>query len=122
MSASTALSAVLKMLDTCAPGYTIRLANHSRVITFSGKLYRTFPKHDPVENGHVRKLVRVFGIAGCASKQLPDVIKDPVEPVPGAAAHADSTSKSQPPRQPGTPLQGKGQPKPSIPTNPPKKR
>jgi hypothetical protein len=76
MSASTSLSEVVKMLDECAPGYTIRLANHSRVIHFNGMLYRNFPKHDPVENGHVRKLVRFFGIGACASKRLPGVIKD----------------------------------------------
>jgi hypothetical protein len=76
MSASTSLSEVVKILDECAPGYTIRLANHSRVIHFNGMLYRTFPKHDPVENGHVRKLVRFFGISACASKHLPGVIKD----------------------------------------------
>jgi hypothetical protein len=73
MSASTHLSSVIKMLDECAPGYTIRLANHSRVIQFGTKGYRTFPKHDPMENGHVRKLVRFLGIMPCASKHLPGV-------------------------------------------------
>jgi hypothetical protein len=76
MSASTSLSQVLKMLDECAPGYTIRLATHSRVIQFGGKVYRRFPKHDPVENGHIRKMVRFFGLTACASKSLPGVIKD----------------------------------------------
>lgn len=77
MSASTHLSSVIKMLDECAPGYTIRLANHSRVIQFDGKVYRTFPKHDPTENGHIRKLVRFLGISlPCASKHLPGVIKN----------------------------------------------
>jgi len=76
MSASTSLADVEKVLNNCAPGYRIRLANHSRVIHFAGKLYRNFPKHDPVENGHVRKLVRFFGIASCAAKLLPNVIKD----------------------------------------------
>jgi hypothetical protein len=75
MSASTSLSEVLKMLDECAPGYSIRLANHSRVIHFNGMLYRTFPKHDPVENGHVRKLVRFLRISECASKHFPGIIK-----------------------------------------------
>jgi hypothetical protein len=82
MSASTPLLSVTKMLDECAPGYTIRLANHSRVIHFNGKLYRTFPKADPVENGHIRKLVRYLEINSlCASKHLPRVIKydKPVE-------------------------------------------
>ena len=77
MSASTPLSTVLKILDQCAPGYSIRLANHSRVIHYGGEVYRNFPKHDPVENGHIRKLVRFFGIETCAAKHLPGVIKDP---------------------------------------------
>ena len=76
MSASTPFNRVEKMLKECAPSYEIRLATHSRVIHFSGMMYRTFPKHDPVENGHVRKLVRFFGIGVCASKHLPGVIKE----------------------------------------------
>lgn len=102
MSASTALSAVLKMLDHCAPGYTIRLANHSRVIIFNGMVYRTFPKHDPMENGHVRKLVRFFGIEPCAAQYLPGVIKD------------SSPALSTPPKITGA--------KPAIPAKTAKKR
>jgi len=81
MSASSSLSQVLKMLDECAPGYTIRLANHSRVIQFAGKVYRTFPKHDPTENGHIRKLVRFLGIDPvCAAQHLPGVFKAQAPP------------------------------------------
>lgn len=77
MSASTAFSQVEKMLKACAPGSTIRLATHSRVIHFGNKVYRTFPKHDPVENGHIRKLVRFLEIkTACAAKYLPGVLKD----------------------------------------------
>jgi hypothetical protein len=92
MSASTPLSKVEKMLQACAPGYTIRLANHSRVIHFGGKVYRTFPKHDPVESGHIRKLIRFLGIdASCASKHLPSVIKEEqVQTEP--ATHGDKPS------------------------------
>jgi hypothetical protein len=86
MSASTSLSQVVKMLDECAPGYTIRLANHSRVIHFNKMLYRTFPKHDPVENGHVRKLARFFNIQDCASKHLPNVIKKDEQEISPAKA------------------------------------
>jgi hypothetical protein len=83
------------MLDECAPGYTIRLANHSRVIQFAGKVYRTFPKHDPVENGHIRKLVRFLRIrTSCAAKHLPGVISDGQEPtesaIPGSKPNAPS--------------------------------
>jgi hypothetical protein len=77
MSASTPFFAVEKMLKQCAPGYEIRLATHSRVIHFAGKLYRTFPKFDTVENGHIRKLVRALEISvSCAAKHLPGVIND----------------------------------------------
>jgi hypothetical protein len=74
MSASTPFPKVEKMLKECAPGYVIRLATHSRVIHFGGKVYRTFPKFDPVENGHIRKLVRFLGINPCAAKHLPGVV------------------------------------------------
>lgn len=100
MSASTALSAVVKMLDHCAPGYTIRLANHSRVIIFADKVYRTFPKHDPVENGHVRKLVRFFGIENCASPFLPGAIKH--VPQSGPSIPAASLPSKEPKRTGGT--------------------
>jgi hypothetical protein len=64
-----------KVLKECAPGYRIRLANHSRVIHFGGKVYRPFPKADPIENGHIRKLVRFLGIDTiCAVEHLPEVI------------------------------------------------
>jgi hypothetical protein len=90
MSASTAFSQVEKMLKECAPGSTIRLATHSRVIHFGNKVYRTFPKHDPVENGHIRKLVRFLEIkTACAAKYLPGIIKDDE-----AASDAKVKSKS----------------------------
>jgi hypothetical protein len=83
------------MLDECAPGYNIRLANHSRVIHFGGKVYRTFPKFDPVENGHVRKLVRFFGISTCASKRLPGVIKEDRAIDGGTKPKVKSTSQTK---------------------------
>jgi hypothetical protein len=68
MSASIGFDEVKKMLDECASGYTIRLANHSRVVKFNGKLYRTLPKFKEIELGHVRKMVRHFEIKDCAAK------------------------------------------------------
>ena len=57
------------MLDDCAPGHGIRLATHSRVITYNGRVYRTFPKFDNIELGHVRKMVRYLGIdKDCAER------------------------------------------------------
>lgn len=93
MSASTAFSQVEKMLKECAPGSTIRLATHSRVICYGNKVYRPFPKHDPVENGHIHKLVRFLEIkTSCAAKYLPGVIKDD-----GAVCAAKVKDKSSSP-------------------------
>lgn len=77
MSASAPYSSVDKMLRNCAPGHTVRQSTHSRVIQYSGKVYRSFPgsKFDDIEYGHIRKLVRFFGITECAAKHLPTVIK-----------------------------------------------
>jgi hypothetical protein len=86
------------MLDDCAPGYTIRLANHSRVIHFNGLLYLSYPKHDPTENGHLRKLVRFLGIGPCASKHFPTVIKDE-KPTAGTPAKSVEP-KAKPANQP----------------------
>lgn len=69
MSASASFDDVKLMLDECAPGYTMRLANHSRVVTFNGKVYWSLPKHKNIELGHVRKMIRHFGInQECAKK------------------------------------------------------
>jgi len=66
MSASHAFDDVVKMLQQCAPGHTIRLANHSRVITYNNKVYPSLPKFDQLEVGHIRKMARHFGILDCA--------------------------------------------------------
>jgi hypothetical protein len=98
MSASSAFSKVEKMLQECAPGSTIRLANHSRVIHFGAKVYRTFPKADPVENGHIRKLARFFGINECAAKHFPGIVKavEVTEAPESGAAQEEKTEKPVP--------------------------
>ena len=69
MSASASFDDVKRMLDDCAPGYTIRLANHSRVVTYNGKVYRALPKHKTIELGHIHKMIRYLGInQTCAKK------------------------------------------------------
>ena len=68
MSASFAFADVIKMLRKCAPGHTIRLANHSRVITYNNKVYPSLPKFPNVEVGHIRKMARHLGILPCAQK------------------------------------------------------
>jgi hypothetical protein len=60
---------VRKMLENCAPGSTWRMANHSRVITYNGRVYRSLPKFDELEAGYIRKLVRHLQInEECAKK------------------------------------------------------
>lgn len=68
MSASVPFADMRKMLDKCAPGYTIRLANHSHVVTYNGRVYPSIPKFDNIEVGHIRKMARHFGILDCAKK------------------------------------------------------
>jgi len=63
MSASAPFADIKRMLDNCAPGHSIRLATHSRVVTYSNKVYRTLPKFDKIELGHIRKMVRYLGIS-----------------------------------------------------------
>ncbi len=68
MSASVAYSDVERMLKDCAPGSTVRLATHSRVISYGALTYRTLPKFSELEIGHVRKMIRYLGIRDCAKK------------------------------------------------------
>jgi hypothetical protein len=69
MSASVRYADVERMLEACAPGFTVRRTTHGRSICYGGKTYRNFPKHDDIELGHVRKMARHFGILECAKKQ-----------------------------------------------------
>lgn len=61
MSASVLYSDVLRMLQDCANGFTVRLATHSRVVSFDQKVFRDLPKFDKIEVGHIRKMVRHLG-------------------------------------------------------------
>lgn len=72
MSASVSFRSVSKMLEDCAPGAMVRLATHSRVVEYNGKVYRKLPKHDNIELGHIRKLIRNLEIdRDCAAKHIP---------------------------------------------------
>jgi hypothetical protein len=61
---------VERMLKSCAPGHGIQLKTHYRIIRYAELIYPSFPKHDEVEEGHVRKMARVLGILECARKFL----------------------------------------------------
>ncbi len=72
MSASALYADVSRMLEECARGYTVRLATHSRVITYGGRVYRSLPKFDKIELGHIRKMIRHLSIdLDCARRHLP---------------------------------------------------
>lgn len=72
MSASKRFADVQRMLNDCAPGSTVRIATHSRVISYNGRTYPSFPKFDTIELGHIRKLVRNLQISDeCVEKHLP---------------------------------------------------
>jgi len=68
MSASVLYADIVKTLEECAPGHTIRLANHSRVIKFNNKSYPSLPKFDKIEVGHIRKMARHLGILDCVKQ------------------------------------------------------
>ena len=69
MSATASFADVERMLKSCADGYSIRLATHSRVVKYNGLVYPSLPKHDNLELGHIRKMVRHLGIdKDCAKK------------------------------------------------------
>ncbi|MGA7521216.1 MAG: hypothetical protein WBW84_01965 [Acidobacteriaceae bacterium] len=96
MSASAAFSSVEKLLKNCAPGYAIRLATHSRVVSFGTRVFRDLPKFDNIEFGHIRKMVRFLGIsADCAAKHLPQVFKPERKSLPMAAAASDAVKKKR---------------------------
>jgi hypothetical protein len=70
MSASVSFKEVENMLDACAPGWSYRVSNHSRVVKYAGKVFRNLPKQETIELGFVRSMSRLFGILECAKKQI----------------------------------------------------
>jgi hypothetical protein len=72
MSASVFFKDIEAMLNYCAKGSEWRLATHSRIIRYNGKVYPSLPKHDSIEMGHVRKMIRYLQIdLECAKGFLP---------------------------------------------------
>lgn len=64
------------MLDECAPGHARKLQKHNYAIFYQGKTYPALPKgahgkaNPLIEKGHVKRMVRFFGILECAKKVL----------------------------------------------------
>ena len=69
MSATASFSDIRRMLESCAPGHSIRLATHSWVIHYNGLVFPSLPKFENIELGHVRKMVRHLGIARECAEQ-----------------------------------------------------
>lgn len=59
------------MLTKCAEGHKTKLKTHFRIVFWNGKTYTSLPKHDNIEVGHIRSMVRFFGIMECAKTHLP---------------------------------------------------
>lgn len=71
MSATASYADILEMLRKCASMATVRIATHSRVVTYNGRVYRKFPKHDNIELGHIRKMIRYLAIdKDCAATYI----------------------------------------------------
>ena len=74
------LTAIREMLTHCAPGYEMQPKEHRIWIRFGGKLYPSLPKGKhgrmagaEIEIGHVKRMVRFFGLRDCARKILPQL-------------------------------------------------
>ena len=82
MGASTfvALKLVWSMLDECLPGWKPRSTEHNhRIFAPDGRIYPSLPlgehghrRDAEIKAGHVRNMVRFFGIEQCARAALPD--------------------------------------------------
>jgi hypothetical protein len=72
-----AFKAILKMLEECAPGFSMMPRTHNFVVTYRDRTYHRLPrgphgkrKNFPVQMGHVRNLVRTLEIHECAQRVL----------------------------------------------------
>jgi hypothetical protein len=76
MSALVGYDVVTKMLEDCAKGHNIFLADHFRRVLFNKKTYPSLPKAKEIEIGHIRSMVRHLEInQECATKHIPGLFK-----------------------------------------------
>lgn len=81
MAGQISAKKVWKMLEDCAPGYEKHLTRHHWRIRYQGLTYPTFPcgphgrekGNYQVEAGHVRQLIRHFGLEECADRHFPEL-------------------------------------------------
>ncbi|MBI5486271.1 MAG: hypothetical protein HY905_02945 [Deltaproteobacteria bacterium] len=76
-SGTVALLAIWAMLDACAPGHTRRQRVHNWLIRWGDRAYPRLPvgehgrrQNPEIEVGHVKQMVRLFGIEECAKRFL----------------------------------------------------
>ena len=74
------LKKVWRMLSKCAPGYDRKQHTHNWRVTYQGKTYYRLPlgahgrrTNAEIELGHVKNMVRFFGIEDCAKSALPQL-------------------------------------------------
>lgn len=68
MSVSVAFSEIVRMLEQCAPGHTMRLATHFYNVKFRDRHFRQLSKFKMIPVGHVKKMCRYLDILDCAEK------------------------------------------------------
>jgi len=61
------------MLTKCADGWAFKKTDHFYKLTYKTFTYPSFPKHDKIDAGHVKRMVRLFGIKECAEKEIPQL-------------------------------------------------
>jgi hypothetical protein len=67
---------VLAMLTNCAPGHTVKEYTHNICICYHDLTYPALPKGEhgksnpPIQNGHIKRMARFFGILRCAKDFL----------------------------------------------------
>jgi hypothetical protein len=75
---TVSLTAIWKMLDQCARGWKKKERPHNWAVLFDGRTFPNLPRgrhgarhNPPIQIGHVRQMVRFFGIEPCAREQIP---------------------------------------------------
>lgn len=74
------LADVWKALDHCCPGNQRTTSDHYCGVSWKGKTYPRMPlgkhgqrKNPEIEAGHVRQMIRFFGVTTCFWGQIPEV-------------------------------------------------
>ena len=59
------------MPDACAPGWRPKPYTHNSCIMYGKRTFPSFPKHDRVDVGHIKRMIKHLGIdMDCARQHL----------------------------------------------------